>query len=407
MRIKFWGVRGSIPTPENRNHRYGGNTSCVEVRLEDGTLFVLDCGSGGRACGKSLQREFGDKTIYGYFLMTHFHWDHIQGIPFFSPLYRAGNAFAFLSVRRKKNELRELIEGQLGSPHFPVDMSVLLAGRNYSSIDSEMFEVETAQIRTAALNHPQGSVAYRIDADGGSLVFATDTEPGSPKHDQALRELAQGADILIYDAQYTPEQLQHEKVGWGHSSWLEGVRIAHECGVHRLILFHHDPDSDDEFVDGLVARAREVLPLVEGAAEGLEITLPRREITHAYEASIPRKERRYPVELPMHMAWGENGGSKREARGLVLNVSKSAVYFLTPENVPTDKPLDVYISVPTEITGLGPSVTHLVAQPIRQHSVNRALDGKGPCTGVVARRLDDPDAPGDLESRSESKSDDE
>lgn len=394
MRIKFWGVRGSIPTPENRNHRYGGNTTCVEVRLDNGGLFILDCGSGARALGKSLKREFGDKSIFGYFLMTHFHWDHIQGVPFFSPLYGGGNAFGFVSVKRRKSELQKLLEGQLGSPHFPVDMSGLLARRSYCSIDTEVFDIEGAQIRTAPLNHPQGSYAYRIDADGSSFVFATDTEPGSPTHDRALRELTQGADLLIYDAQYTPEQLEQEKVGWGHGSWLEGVRIAHECGVHRLLLFHHDPESDDDYVDSLVARARQMFPLVDGAAEGLELTLPQGEINREYEAAIPRKEHRYPVELPMRVAWGENGGSEGKAEGLLLNVSKSAVYFLAPENVPSDKPLDVYVSVPSEITGQEPSVTHLVAQPMRQHSVNRALAGKGPCTGIVARRLDGPETPG-------------
>lgn len=399
MHIKFWGVRGSIPTPEHRNHRYGGNTTCVEVRLANGTRMILDCGSGGRALGKSLQREFGEKTISCFFLMTHFHWDHIQGIPFFAPLYQAGNTFLFLSGRPcKKNDLRELIEGQMGSLHFPVDMSAVASARNFSSINLEEIDIQGARVRTAQLNHPQGSVAYRIDADGGSMVFATDTEPGSPKHDQALRELAHGADILVYDAQYTPDQLEGPRKGWGHGSWLEGVRIARECGVHRLILFHHDPESDDEFVDSLAAHARELFSYVEGAAEGLEIDLPRRDIIHAYEPSIARKERRYPVEFPIRMAWGGDNGSPGQAEGLVLNVSRSAVYLLAPDYVPTDKRLDVEICVPNEITGHGPIVSHLVTQPIRKHSVNRALDGKGPCIGIVARRLDTPAANDNQES---------
>ncbi len=282
MHIKFWGVRGSIPTPEHRNHRYGGNTTCVEVRLDDGSLFVLDCGSGARALGKSLEREFGGRHIHGYFLMTHFHWDHIQGLPFFAPLYRPGNTFIFLSVKPKRSDLRSMIEGQMGSPHFPVDMTALASSRSFGYLEYGQIEIETATIRTAPLNHPQGSVAYRIDADGGSLVFATDTEPRSVAHDHALRNLAQGADILIYDAQYTPEQLYGERKGWGHSCWLEGVRIARECGIHRLILFHHDPDSDDQFVNGLVERARELFPNVEGAAEGMEIDLSHDRIVHAY-----------------------------------------------------------------------------------------------------------------------------
>lgn len=390
MKIKFWGVRGSIPTPEHRNHRYGGNTTCVEVRLDNGALFVLDCGSGGRALGKSLQREFGPKPIHGFFLMTHFHWDHIQGIPFFTPLYHAGNSFLFFAVNRKKKHLQGLIEGQMGSPHFPVDMSALAAWRSFCTLDYGEINVQGTVVRTAPLNHPQGSVAYRLDADGGSLVFATDTEPGSPKHDRALRDLAQGADVLIYDAQYTPEQLEGEKKGWGHGSWLEGVRIAHECGVRRLILFHHDPDSDDEYLDQLVERARELFPDVEGAAEGLEIILPQQETVHTYAASVLRSERRYHVDFPVHVTWGGSNGSRREADGLVLNMSESAVYFLAPESVPPDTPLQLEIAVPEEITGKDRLVSQILAQPVKRSLVNRSLGGKSPCVGVVARRIDQP-----------------
>jgi len=282
MQIKFWGVRGSIPTPEYRNHRYGGNTPCVEVRLEDGTLFILDGGSGARALGKSLEREFNGKPIQAYFLMTHFHWDHIQGVPFFAPLYRPGNTFLFLSAGLSRGELRSLIEGQMGSPHFPVDMKSLAASLSFSYLKNSEINIHGATVRSAPLNHPQGSFAYRIDADGSSIVFATDTEPGSVAHDHALRNLAEGADVFIYDAQYTPDQLQTERKGWGHSTWLEGVRIARECGVRRLVLFHHDPDSDDDFVDALVGSARKLFPETQGAAEGMEIDLAKNRLVHAF-----------------------------------------------------------------------------------------------------------------------------
>jgi len=294
MRIKFWGVRGSTPTPEHRNARYGGNTTCIEIRLANGTLIILDCGSGLRGLGKSLQREYGVHPIQGYVFLTHFHWDHIQGIPFFAPLYRRGNTFLFHAVNRKEEELRRVIEGQMTTPFFPVDMSVLASARSFSDLSHEPTEIQGAVIRSAELNHPQGAVAYRIEADGAVFVLATDTEPGSPLHDRGIRELAQGADVLIYDAQYTPEQLRAEKKGWGHSSWLEGTRIAFESDVKRLILFHHDPDNDDRFVDGLVESARREFSRVEGASEGTVMELLGQPVA-GERVEVPEE---FPVEAP-------------------------------------------------------------------------------------------------------------
>ncbi len=291
MRLKFWGVRGSTPTPERRNSRYGGNTPCLEIRLANGTILVLDCGSGFRALGKSLLRQFGEAPIVAYIFLTHFHWDHVQGIPFFLPLYKKGNAFFFHAVALKARELQNAVEGQMIWPYFPVDMSVMGAVRNFYEIGTDAIDVNGAIIRTAAMNHPQGCVAYRIEADGGVLVYATDTEPGSPTHDHNVREIAKGADIFIYDCQYTPEQLQNEKKGWGHSSWAAGVEIAEEAGVRQLAMFHHDPDHDDRTVDALLAKARARFAHSIAAAEGMVLDIPAPTETHPAKPSRQKKTR--------------------------------------------------------------------------------------------------------------------
>ena len=276
MKLKVWGARGSTPTPERANARYGGNTACVEVRLNNGTILIFDCGSGLRGLGKSLAREFGDKPVVGYIFLTHFHWDHIQGIPFFTPLYMKGNAFFFHSVSLKAEELQGAVEGQMVSPYFPVNMSIMGAIRNFYDIGTEPVDINGAVLSSVQLNHPQGCVAYRVEADGGSFVYATDNEPGSAVHDENVRRIARGADVMIYDAQYTPDELATDKKGWGHSSWAEGARIAVEVGVRKLVLFHHDPDRTDRMIDGLVRVARKHFRDTVTAAEGLGLDIPPR-----------------------------------------------------------------------------------------------------------------------------------
>jgi len=272
MRVKFWGVRGSTPTPQPENLRYGGNTSCVEVRLGD-AIYIFDCGTGFRTLGHQLQREFVGRSMTAHVFVSHFHWDHIQGLPFFRPLYdSADNQFFFHSSSRNRS-LKRVMEEQMAAPYFPVDMTEMKARRDFYDIEQGRVRVGDVTIEAMWLKHPQGCMGFRLETDRGVLVYATDNEPGDPEFDKNVRKLAAGADILIYDAQYLPEEYQARKRGWGHSHWREAVNVVMESGAKDLILFHHDPDHDDACIDSVVREARNYYPKVRAAAEGMEITL--------------------------------------------------------------------------------------------------------------------------------------
>jgi phosphoribosyl 1,2-cyclic phosphodiesterase len=273
MRIKFWGVRGSTPTPQPENLRYGGNTSCVEVRLAN-ALYIFDCGTGFRLLGRQLLHESTGKAIFAHIFVSHFHWDHIQGIPFFTPMYdHPENRFIFHSSSRTRS-LKRVMEEQMSAPYFPVDMSEMKAERDFYDIEEGRTAIgDELTLECMWLNHPQGCLGFRLETKHGTMVYATDNEPGDPHFDKNVRKLAAGADILIYDAQYLPEEYAARKRGWGHSHWREAVDIVLESGAKELILFHHDPDHDDACIDKVVQAARSYYPRVRAAAEGMEINL--------------------------------------------------------------------------------------------------------------------------------------
>jgi len=275
MRVKFWGVRGSTPTPQAENMRYGGNTSCVEVRVGE-QLYIFDCGTGFRVLGQQLQDEFGEKKLplSAHVFVSHFHWDHIQGIPFFRPLYdRADSQFLFHCSSRTRS-LKQVMDEQMASPYFPVNLSQMQAQQKFYDIESGRLNLEDGvQIQTSWLNHPQGCMGFRMETKDGVLVYATDNEPGDAAFDKSVRKLAEGADVLIYDAQYLPEEYAAEKRGWGHSHWREAVNVVLESGAKELVLFHHDPDHTDVVIDKIVHDARNYYPKVRAAAEGMEIRI--------------------------------------------------------------------------------------------------------------------------------------
>ena len=278
-KLSFWGVRGSTPTVDPATWRYGGNTPCLELIAPDGTKFILDCGTGLRALGSrwSANGPAGGGSPNAHIFVTHYHWDHIQGLPFFSPLYDPKNEFQFYSFQSKflgPDSLRQVFEAQMAIPYFPVDISAMTAQRKFREITGgESFQIGENRVTARWLNHPQGCLGFRVETSAGTVVYATDNEPGVPDLDKNLRELAEGADIFINDAQYTPAQLASDRKGWGHSSWSEGVKVALETGVKTLVLFHHDPDSTDRVVDQLLRHAREEFDSVFAASEGMVITL--------------------------------------------------------------------------------------------------------------------------------------
>jgi phosphoribosyl 1,2-cyclic phosphodiesterase len=276
-KLTFWGVRGSTPTVDPATWRFGGNTPCLDFVAPDGTQFILDCGTGLRMLGNRWTAENGVRPAETHIFVTHYHWDHIQGLPFFAPLYVEKNQFQFYSFRSAflgPDSLRQVFETQMALPYFPVDFSAMSAQRGFRELEGgETFSIGENKITVRHINHPQGCLGFRIETSAGTIVYATDNEPGDPALDLSLRELAAGADIFVNDAQFTPAQLAGPKKGWGHSSWKEGVSIAKEVGAKTLVLFHHDPDSTDRVVDGLLREAREEFDSVFAASEGMVITL--------------------------------------------------------------------------------------------------------------------------------------
>lgn len=310
-RLKFWGVRGSIPSPGRETVRYGGNTSCVEVRAE-GELIILDAGSGIRPLGLSLAKEFKGQPIEMTLLMTHTHWDHIQGFPFFVPAYNPQNTLHVLGYEGASRSLQETLSGQMESPYFPIGLKEMPGNIIFTELRDLHFSVGRVRVQANYVNHPGVCVGYRLFTRDGSITFIPDNEqlvrlkstpapsaaPTAPdsleyarQKDQKLIEFIRNSDVLIVDAQYDAQEYAAH-VGWGHSCVDDSVTLAVRGGVKRLYLFHHDPAHSDAKITEMVrhARARAAAEggdlQIEAAREGLEVVLRRK----AARGPRPRRE---------------------------------------------------------------------------------------------------------------------
>ena len=315
MRVQFWGTRGSIAKPGPSTARYGGNTSCIEIRSARETLVIVDCGTGGHSLGQKLMSA-AVKGLRGHILISHTHWDHIQGIPFFEPLFAPGNEWDIYGPKGLGQSLREALAGQMQYAYFPVTLDQCGAKIRYHDLVEGTFDIDDIKVSTRYLNHPALTLGYRFEADGVTVVYACDHEPHSRMlatgqgeiggQDLRHAEFVSGADLLIHDAQYTAEEYP-DKIGWGHSPVEYVVNLGRHARVKRVALTHHDPLRDDDAIDRLVANVRTKLqrgasPLdVFAAVEGQIV-----EVAPSRQQDSARQAGDFQAETPIESALVES-----------------------------------------------------------------------------------------------------
>lgn len=283
--VRFWGTRGSCPVSGPKTIRYGGNTACTEVRIGD-QILILDCGTGLRDLGTAMITEFNDRPIAAHIFVGHTHWDHIQGFPFFAPLYNPRNAFTLYSVHGAHGSLESVFSGSMASDYFPIPL-VSLAGKVRFTEMSGPVTLGPVKVSFCHLNHPGICIGFRIEAQGRSVCYLSDHETFgklngandmSRRQDESISAFVRGSDLLIREAQYTEEEYVH-RVGWGHSTFDDAVRCAVASEVKRLAVFHHDPEHTDEMMDKHIAYCRALAQRAGGnvdcfaAMDGLRIEL--------------------------------------------------------------------------------------------------------------------------------------
>ena len=270
LKVKFWGVRGSIACPSANHIKYGGNTSCLEVKVGDRRL-VLDAGTGIRGLGQTFLK---DDVSQIHILLTHTHWDHINGFPFFVPAYDPRRSVHIMAGHLRGGEgIQNVLAAQMDNPMFPVPLSAMQAKMRFEDFEAGMsFNIyDDVHVRTAPLNHPNGATGYRIEHAGHAICYVSDTEHVPGKMDQNILGLIEGADLVIYDSTYTEEEFP-TKIGWGHSTWNEGVKLCRESGAKSMAIFHHDPEHEDDFMAALGEEAKKEWSETFVAREGMELS---------------------------------------------------------------------------------------------------------------------------------------
>ncbi|HOO55854.1 MAG TPA: MBL fold metallo-hydrolase [bacterium] len=304
MRVEVWGARGSVPSSHAGNVRYGGNTSCVEIRTRSNDHIILDAGTGIRRLGvrmlKGLEEiaeleEKVDFVVEGFLqniksekseplkalegtieygndihlFLSHFHWDHIQGFPFFIPAYIPGKKLNIYGQLKTDHRIYDVLRGQMGGTYFPADMDRDMgAEKFFHEIVEDTFRIGDAIVTSRYLNHPQGCLGYRVQCGEMVVAYCTDSEHAEGSFDDNILELADGADIFFYDCQYTPDEYEAKR-GWGHSTWEQGIKLAREARAEKLVMFHHDPEHDDDFISRMEKEARKHFPNLIAAHEGM------------------------------------------------------------------------------------------------------------------------------------------
>lgn len=272
MEIKFYGTRGSIPVSHPDFLEFGGNTTCLKITRDNGRIAIIDAGTGIRALGKDLVKKnfHQDHLFIGF---THFHWDHIQGFPFFASAYKSKMIINILAIGKEReiNNLEDIFRGQMKSEYFPIPLERMGATFNFIHLERNELVVNDARVRVIKQNHPGGSFGYRMEDNGKRVVICTDLEHGDPVDDDIV-EFCKGADLLVHDAQFTDEELK-TYLGWGHSSYSQAIEVARKARVKQLIMTHHDPDHDDAFLTQREKECQAIFPNCALAREGMVITI--------------------------------------------------------------------------------------------------------------------------------------